>query len=79
MSKGQRNRVLRKVANDIATEPNVITNDNIQVKQLTTNNYVQNDKGGMVREVVPSTTYTSRYKDGSPRALYQQLKGDINI
>ena len=79
MSKGQRNRVLRKVANDIATEPNVITNDNIQVKQLTTNNYVQNDKGGMVREVVPNTTFTSSYKEGSPRALYQQLKGDRNI
>jgi len=79
MSKGQRNRVLRKVANDIATEPNVITNDNIQVKPFTTNQYVMNAEGELVPEVVPFTTYTSSYKEGSPRALYQQLKGDRNI
>ena len=73
---GKKARQLRRVANDIATDDGKIVNDNIQVKQLTTNQYVMNDKGTLVPEVVPNTTFTSSYKEGSPRALYQQLKGD---
>jgi len=67
-------RKLRKQADSLAVIADETTNINIDIKAMPNGKWVKNEKGKMVEEMVPITTYTTVYKQDCPRVIYQALK-----
>lgn len=77
MGKASRNRHLRRIAKDIATEGYSTTNENVDIKQVKSDRLVTQADGTYVNQIVPKVVFNTVMNENCARKIYKDMKKEV--